>query len=277
MQRGRIKKERAASEIFRVPALVTVLATALSLDAAAQQPGVGPVDLSGVWRRQIEEIVPLVGGDVPFQSWAREVFDEVNSEMEAGQPFVDNRTLCLPDGGVDVMFPPYLIQFVQTPTRLHMLVEFNNQVRTVHLDGTHPTDLQASWNGHSIGRWEGDILTVETIGFNDRTPLMTLFHGLSTRTNIPHTEALRVVEQYGLSDDGSTLTSRMTIDDPRAFTERWTIEVAYARQEERLTEFVCADYPGFSDVDNPLDLEGLITVGADGEFPLDLDKLAPTQ
>ena len=261
-----MQKESAASEIFRGATLVTILVVALSPDSSAQLPGNSAVDFSGVWRRLVEDITPLGGGDVPFQSWAKEVFDEVNAEMDAGQPFVDNRTLCLPDGGVDVMFPPYLIQLVQTPTKLHMLVEFNNQMRTVYLDASHPTDLKPSWYGHSVGRWEDDTLAVETIGFNDRTPLMTLFLGLSRRTNVPHTDSLRVVEHYTLSDDGSTLTNRMTIDDPGTFTEPWTLELAYTRQEDRLTEFTCADDPRLLDADNPPDLEGLITVGADGEI-----------
>lgn len=272
-----MKKGYAISEMLRGAVLAAVFVTVLSFDASAQQPGSSAVDFSGVWRRRIESIAP-VGGEVPFQPWSKEVYESVSADMDAGRLFVDNRTLCLPDGGVDVMFPPYLMQLVQTPTRLHLLHEFNSQMRTVYIDAEHPTDPKPSWYGHSVGRWDGDVLTVETIGYNDRTPLMTLFQGLSRRTNVPHTDSLRVVERFSLSDDGSTMTNRMTFDDPGTYTEPWTIEIAYTRlEDERLAEFVCADDPRLLEADNPPDLEGLITVGADGNHPLDLATVAPTQ
>lgn len=254
--------------VLRGAVLAAVLAAAGLV--SAQETADGGPGLSGVWGRDLGGDMGSVGpDDIPFQPWAREVFKQSREDSDADLPFVDNRTICLPDGAVDVMFTPYLIRLVQTPAKLHMLLEFNNQIRTVHLGASHPADPEPRWYGHSVGRWEGGNLVIETIGLNDRTPLMTLFAGLTGRSNIPHTDALRVVEEFVLSDDGTALIDRMTFHDPGAYTEPWTIQVPYSRregEEAKITEFVCADDP---EVHDP-DLEGMITVGAEGKFLLDL-------
>lgn len=254
----------------RLPVLAFALAATVGLGArAAEQAGDVP-DLSGVWSKGMGVIAVAGGGEVPFQPWAKDIYDRTNAAMKAGANFVDNRTICLPDGGVDAMFPGYLIRFVQTPQKLHMLFEFNNQMRTVFLNGTHPADLKPSWYGHSTGRWEGNTLVVETVALNDRTPLMTLFLGGSTRTNMPHTDQLRMTERFTLSDDGKTLTNAMTIDDPGAFTQPWTVELVSTRRDDRqLMEFVCADDPALTNPDEPISLDGLIQVGRDGKAPFD--------
>lgn len=246
--------------------LALALSTAASLTAISQEQSSASVpDLSGVWGRRAS---PAREGELPFRPWAREIFDEV-ANRAPDQPFVDNRSLCLPGGGVDAMFPPYLIRFVQTPSRLFILIEFNNQVRTVFLDAEHPADLKPTWYGHSVGRWEDDTLMVETIGFNERTALSTML-GDEGMVNIAHTDSLRVVEHMSLSEDGMTLTDRMTINDPEAFTEPWSFELVYRRLDDaQLQEFTCADDP------MRLDLEGLITVGPNGNKLVDLEKLAP--
>src|SRR5437667_387090 len=83
---------------------------------------------------------------------------------------------------------PFLYKFVQTPTLLVQLAEDEPAYRQIFIDGRkHPENLDPAWKGHSIGRWEGDTLVVDTVGFNDKSWLTDGF---------PHTEKMHVVERY---------------------------------------------------------------------------------
>ena len=94
-------------------------------------------------------------------------------------------------------------EFVQTPTRLVAIFETAPTYRRVYLDGrVHPKDLNPSWMGHSIGRWQEDTLVIDTVGFNDKSWI-----GLS-----PHTEMLHVTERYRRPDRGH-LEVTVTIED----------------------------------------------------------------
>src|SRR4029077_11000879 len=83
-------------------------------------------------------------------------------------------------------------------------------VRRIYLMDRHPAHLAASWLGHSIGRWEGDTFVIDTIGFNDKSWLMS---GME-----PHTEELHVVERVRAVGDGSLLEFRTTVEDRKALT-----------------------------------------------------------
>ena len=72
--------------------------------------------------------------------------------------------------------------------------------------------------GHSIGRWDGDTLVVDTIGLNDKTWLDTAGH--------PHSDALHVVERIRRVDH-DTLENTLTFDDPKTYTKSWTSTIIY--------------------------------------------------
>jgi len=98
--------------------------------------------------------------------------------------------------------------------------------RTVHMDmDTHPSNIEPSWGGHSIGRWEDDVLVVDTVGF---------LPGRLTGTT-PHSAELHVVERFSLGDDALSLTREYTAEDPAYFTEsysgRETLMVANVRYD----------------------------------------------
>lgn len=98
--------------------------------------------------------------------------------------------------------------------------------RTVHMDlSAHPADVEPSWAGHSIGRWEDDVLVVDTVGF---------LPGRLTGTT-PHSGELHVVERFSLGDDAKTLTREYTAEDPMYFTGsysgRETLQVANVRYD----------------------------------------------
>ena len=93
------------------------------------------------------------------------------------------------------------------PSRLAMLSE-GDHPRLVFLDGRdHPKDLNPSWLGHSVGRWDGDTLIIDTVGFNDKT-------WLDLDAN-PHTDKMHVIERFRRKDLGH-MESEMTVEDPGA-------------------------------------------------------------
>jgi hypothetical protein len=80
-------------------------------------------------------------------------------------------------------------------------------VRTIHVDAEHPATIAPSRAGHSIGRWEGDVLVVDTVGFLPGMLALEIAHG----------EALHVVERFTLNADGSMLTRDYAATDPDYF------------------------------------------------------------
>jgi hypothetical protein len=104
------------------------------------------------------------------------------------------------------------IEIVQTPQRIFMFFEYGHTYREIWMDGRPlPKDPDPSYFGYSVGRWEGDALVVETVGFNDQTLL----------DGMPHSDAAHLVERY-TRPDLDTLELTFTADDPKAYTKPWT-------------------------------------------------------
>jgi hypothetical protein len=173
----------------------------------------GKVDLTGPWVgggavADIEANGGLKPGELPLLPWARELRDKRRSQD-------DPYTVCLPMG--PLRSNPYPWKFAASYTSkglshmyiLHELGDAGNH-RVVYMDGRpHPEDLIPTWTGHSIGRWEGDTLVVDSIGFNDKWWF--------DRRGTPHTEQLHVVERYTRLSYGQ-IQNEATIDDPGALS-----------------------------------------------------------
>ncbi len=126
----------------------------------------GKVDFSGIWgadRRFIYDINDALkpGDELPIQPWALKVTLERLSKD-------DPEALCLPTGVPRQA--PYPWRILQTPTHIYFLFEGNiHSYRQIFMDGRpHPKDPDPTWYGHSVGRFEGDTLVIDTVGFNDR-------------------------------------------------------------------------------------------------------------
>ena len=104
--------------------------------------------------------------------------------------------------------------------------------REIFLDGRPlPKDPDPSWYGYSVGKWEGDDLVVDSIGFNGKGWLDINGH--------PTTDALHVIERYRRKDFGH-LSIDITIDDPKAYTKPWTVhEEPRLLPDTELLEAVC--------------------------------------
>jgi len=205
-------------------------------------PG-GHPDLSGIW------LVPdntfflsLTAGSkddpVPYQPWAKALVDQRVAREHRDDPLA----LCLPPGVPRVntnVFHPFKI--VQIPRETIILYETsaNDEFREVFTDGRPlPKDPQPTWKGYSVGKWEGDIFVVDTIGFNDRG-------WLDTERGRPQTEALHVTERFHRINF-STMEIVMTIDDPKAYTKPWNSTLTlHLQPDTELLESVCENQKGF--------------------------------
>jgi hypothetical protein len=138
---------------------------------------------------------------------------------------------CKPLGIPQTYITPYPFQIVQTPRLIVIIYEYPNAVRWIPVDGRkHQVDPDPTFMGSSIGRFEGDTLVVDAIGFNDKTEV----HGFM------HTDALHVVERFTLLPDGN-LQYDVTVEDPNVWQTPWTIppRTFQRRPEENVAEFVC--------------------------------------
>lgn len=168
--------------------------------------------------------------DVPFQPWAKLKFQE-NNAMKQSE--MDLR--CLPPGVPRIMLLARPFEIVQTASRILFVYEGGAHVwRQVWMDGRgHPKDPNPNWLGHSIGRWEGDTLVVDSVGFNDKTWLDDAGH--------PHTEQLHVIEKFTRTNP-LTMQYEVVIDDPGAYRKSWTSSNSLSfLRGQKLAEDICLD------------------------------------
>jgi len=193
-------------------------------------------DFSGVWfideyRRNI-----LPKEDPPFQPWAEAKFKERQSEKLHQDPDSgpDPTERCIPPGIPREMLQPFPWEIVQARDRVIMIFEYQSLIRQIFTDGRgHPKELEPTYMGNAIGKFEGDTLVIDTIGFNDKTWLDPM--------GLPHSDALHVVERLRRLDH-DTLVDEYTIDDPKAYTKSWTTERTFILKPDwQIQEYVCAE------------------------------------
>ena len=140
---------------------------------------------------------------------------------------------CVPPGMPNMMTQPYPIEFLFTPGKVTIIAEAYSQWRQIFTDGRpHPDDPDLTFNGHSIGHWEGDTLVVDTIGFTTDTRIGTSY-------GMEHSDKMHIVERMHLTGP-DTLSVETTIDDPEALTKPWTRMATYGRHRDwTLAEYVC--------------------------------------
>ena len=169
-------------------------------------------------------------GEIPFQPWARALYDYRQTNQ------FEPHTRCKPSGGPRQFLTPYGVDFVELPDLKRVLIVDiggPHTLRIIEVDGSHPADLAPSYLGHSIGRWEGATLMVDTIGFNERFWI--------DRWGLPHTQRLHVIERF-TRVDATTLKYEVTVDDPGAYTASWTSGLLLRwDSSQELFEYVCQD------------------------------------
>jgi hypothetical protein len=146
----------------------------------------------------------------------------------------DNETAnCLPPGMPRIMGQPYPMEFLFTPGQVTIVIEAYTQVRHIYTDGRKlPEDPEQRFQGTSVGRWEGDTLVVETVGFS---PLTQIDRG------IPHSDKMRIVERFRLTNP-DTMSIETTITDPEVLAAPYTTAMTLARHRTwTIAEYVCEE------------------------------------
>jgi hypothetical protein len=190
----------------------------------------GKPDLSGIWQVEAEPRGPgLYGlGESPNSKYFRDILSDFKPGEEPltpaareilrqhSQPGVVGYNLkCLPDGVPHADLLPEPFKIIQTPSETLMLYEVETIFRQIFTDGRkHPADPSPAWLGYSVGKWDGDTLVVDTMGFNDLSWLDARGHG--------HSEEMRVEERFHRRDFGH-MEVAVTISDPKTFTKPFTI------------------------------------------------------
>ena len=181
-------------------------------------------DLSGVWSVRGSADIAATPAYIP-------AFQKLWQERKQDLKGQDPATYCLPNGAVRVTTLPYKI--VQTDKLVVILSEGNtHSFRRVFSDGRpHNLDLEPeTWTGDSTGKWEGDVLVVDTIGFNDRTWLDS--------TGKPHSEAMHVVERYRRVSP-TRLEIQYTVEDSKALSKPLSFTRTFDAVNRDLQEQFC--------------------------------------
>jgi hypothetical protein len=267
-------------------------------DAVGQDrvtPGTASVpDLSGIWSRPYFGVEPPLSGPGPVMgrpgNRGRNVGDYTNpilkpnaaeavkkyGEIEVSGVAVPNpRNQCWPEGLPFIFFGTGM-QILQQPDKITILYDHDHQVRHAHLHEAHPAQVTPSWYGHSVGRWEGDTLVIDTVGIKIGPLSMADMFGT------PHSSALHVVERYRLIESqvamevqertlktrptfpentvpggdaglhidpdykGKGLQIELTVEDESVFTTPWSATVTYRHGvnwfgSQEWPETVCAE------------------------------------
>jgi hypothetical protein len=204
-------------------------------------PNLGSVPgKTGYW-----EVRPGLGGfpraaDVPFQPWAKAVYDYRSSRVDLYPPLVN----CKPTAGQSFFNAPgfEIVEVPELKTIFILDIAGPHSWRAIYMDGRpHPTgdDLRPTYLGHSIGHWEGDTLVIDSVGFNEKQ--------WAGGGGFPSTDKLHLIEKIS-RPNLTTLSYEVTIDDPGAYTKpwsgKWTITEKTASKwipGGEMFEYICQD------------------------------------
>ena len=223
---GRVPGEKG---VWAVPYITNMATRVIGPDGEPLAPPDTPASSRGARGGSASE------PHIPFMPWTAAIYD-YNSANESKY---DPEGYCLTPGGPRMMATPYPMEIIQLPEQERIIMIFEGAThvwREIYMDGRpHPEGdaLNPTFLGHSVGRWEGDTLVVDVVGFNETSWIDFYGH--------PHTDALHLVERFSRPDK-NTLRYEATIDDPEAYTEPWTVgwDIPW-RPDGELMEYICQD------------------------------------
>lgn len=214
----------------------------------------GKADLQGIWQASstatafnvephtpslniqggLGVIVDPADGKIPYRPEARAKQQENFKNRAALDPI----NKCYMPGVPRVVYMPFPFQILQTPDKVVLLSEYAHTTRNIFLKGEHLDGLEL-WMGDSRGKWDGDTLVVDVNNFNADTWL--------DQSGNHHSEALHVTERFTRTG-ADTMTYEATLDDPKTYTQPWTMRLLLYRHQEpnyRLLEYECNAYMEF--------------------------------
>jgi hypothetical protein len=166
-------------------------------------------------------------------------WEVIRKSRIAGSSEYDNTAKCLPPGMPAMMSMAYGMEVMQNKDKITFFSELNDALRRVYLDGRKPTQKildDPTYAGYSTGRWEGDVLVVDTVALHENS----FIEGFT-----PHSDAMTVKERIRFVSPG-LLEDRITVTDPKALTKPWDTVKNYRKATresgtDELREFACPE------------------------------------
>ncbi len=158
-------------------------------------------------------------------------FKAYQDAQKNGENLQNKNANCIPPGMPQIMAMPYPIEFLYSPGRVTVAIETDSQIRRIYTDGRpHQDDPDPSFNGDSIGHWEGDELVVDTIG---------LLPDVDMAAGVGHSDKERIVERFKQTGPDKMQVA-ITITDPVVLKSPWTVTYPFARHRDwQIQEYVC--------------------------------------
>jgi hypothetical protein len=201
-------------------------------------------DLSGVWNATsgVYQFAAFSKDEPPMTPWGKAKFDAARPSQGPNGVKLnetnDRVYKCTPPGMPYIYIQLFPMQIIQTPKEVIELFEYDHIVRHIYIDGRkHPADVKPSYNGHSIGHWEGDTLVVDTIGLNGKNWLDRVGH--------PESAQMHILERISRVDD-KTLQVDLKFDDAKSYTKPWTAQIRFLLHPDwDILEHICEDNLAF--------------------------------
>jgi hypothetical protein len=220
-------------------AVASLTVAALAVSAPAHAADAGPDVFGTFWVTRYDAKIQIVdGGELPLTPEGKAAYETNIAGLKDGSITDAARIWCVPDGLPRVLANPYPFEIIAAPRgQITIVYELSHQVRAVAMDKPLPSDKELEpypyFNGHSVGRYEGDTLVIETAGFNERTFI--------DATGAPHTDEMHTLER--IRRIGPTqIEDVITIHDPQYYTRDWQARFVYQQRDDiRLQDYVCGE------------------------------------
>lgn len=211
---------------------------ALAPDNLAKPRPKPPFNLTGVWMVDLSAGFSsfMFGPPYPkFKPEAQAAYEAAQQAAKEHKAFRDDIGQCYPAGMPMIMTRVWPIAMIQLPTAIYMISGFENEIRIVYLDGRPhtPADIVVpSYDGDSVGHWEGDTLVVDT------TSMISAHHWIDS--GLPLSDEFHIIERMRLLNGGKTLEIKYIMTDPKNWDGEWTSTKHWQREDDTdITEVEC--------------------------------------
>ena len=219
------------------PAMLVLLASPVLAQEVGRATAYSQVtqwpDWSGVWSPGVGAGARTTATPPRLTAEGQRLLTEFEAGKTEGRNQQTQAANSVPNGMPGIMRLPYPIEFVYSPGRVNILIETYSEIRRIYVDGRPlPEDPDPFFNGHSVGRWEGDTLVVDTVGIS---PQVSVIPGLRATELTRFRERITRVSHDRLVDE-------ITITDPTLFAEPYVMVQNYTLQPDwEMREYVCQE------------------------------------
>jgi hypothetical protein len=212
---------------------------AAPVEAAAAKPA-APARLAGVWEPKTFGImVP----NAPLSAAGDDIVKRNAAAMQSGKIVQTAWVSCRPGAVSTMTMPREKIVVLESADEVTILFEMPRMVRRIRMNASHPEQIEPSYVGDSVGRFEGATLVVDTLGFNG-------YAEIDARGQ-PTSAKLHTVERFTLSADGNSIDIETTIEDPEYYTKPFTVTRSWKKSPARHPfEYDCMENPRAEDFEN---------------------------